>query len=101
MVLDQQQKQEITMNEKYNKLGGKYVSYEFSDREITMQLNKGGFEPNERADVDTMVIGGYLPENDTKNPAFNYAINGEDTGFEWYWGDMPKSFQNKLWNAAS
>jgi hypothetical protein len=88
------------MNEKYNKLGGKYVSYDFSDREITMQWNKGGFEPNERADVKSMGIGGYLPESPDENPCFGYTINGEDTGFQWYWADMPQSFQNKLWNAA-
>ena len=89
------------MNKKYNKLGGKYVSYEFSSREITNQLNMGGFEPNTRADVQTMDIGGYLPESETDNPCFNYAINGEETGFEWYWCDMPKSFQAELWQAAS
>ena len=79
----------------------KYVSYSFSKREITMQLNMGGFEGLERADVDSMDLGGYLPESPDENACFGYAINGSTTGFEWYWADMPKSFQNKLWHAGS
>jgi len=84
----------------YNKFGGKYVSYDFSDNEITTQISMGGFEPNERSDIQSMSIGGYLPESSDSNPCFNYAINGDDTGFEWYWNDMPKSFHAKLWREA-
>jgi hypothetical protein len=84
----------------YNKFGGKYVSCDLSSYEITSHINAGGFEPLERTDIESMTIGGYLPESPDANPCFNYAINGEDTGFEWHWGDMPKSFHAKLWHKA-
>jgi hypothetical protein len=84
----------------YKKHGGKFVSYEFSKREITINMRQGGFEPLERHEVSEMFIGGYLPESPNDNPCFGYSINGEDTGFEWYWGDMPQSFRKKLWKSA-
>lgn len=84
----------------YKRLGGQYISYELSDREITNHVNRGGFEPNKRTDIESMSIGGYLPKSPEDNPCFNYSINGDDTGFEWYWADMPKSFRAKLWCEA-
>ena len=75
---------------------GEYIHCELTDRQIDAMIAHGGFEPNERGDIHEMFIGGYAPESRGDNPTFSFSINGEETGFDIDWVEIPRSIKAKL-----
>lgn len=86
----------VAIDRMYRQQPGVYVSADLTERQITNMLNAGGFEPLARSDVQSMSIGGYTPDGNNSDPTFNFTVNGDDTGFEIGWADIPASIKRNL-----
>jgi hypothetical protein len=69
-----------------------YKSISLTEDEMTsLDDGQGWYKPG-----DDVVLGGYLPDDNNNNPAFDLSVNGETVDNWAHWGDMPEWLRERF-----
>ena len=67
----------------------KPITYTLNEEELIELLADGGYDDTEA--TDDVTVWGDLPTGEDENPTWSMEVNGEETGYETPWLELPAS----------